>query len=655
MKALKEKRISLRSLWRRGLVILSLFALLFAACSDSTTEDSTSNNGDGGGGNVSKGKEINRIEITKLPRPQYLGQPVDLEGIEALVYYTGDPKPVQVTDKSKFSASPRIVWGYYVLLNETTGKDAFVGMDKVLITYYDGQGNSAANIWQFADNRPTATGENKSERTDWVVGIVREDTRLAHKDWVTGDGNSGLDGLYDNGLNITGVPNMTKKAYFVDDEWKDLNFSGLKLEALYQDGATKGISTDDINWRIVPDYNRDKNAEGAHPGWLYITVGALDLENINYDIFSGAFGTPANGSGTGPGSVTSGYKPIPGFDGFPDWVNTGGITKRVALDAVYTVAGFDVVLEKDIEDYFFFQPNTPKAWKDRLVDANAKLEVRYDGTNATKSLSVKELADQELIWWNSNPVEVSVIEHDFAVLQLKYPFTKANPEPHILVYYRGGLTPVPIDVYTVLQEVKAESKAGGDLEYPGTRPLKGRDNDAPYKIGGSEKDFTSKIKVTATYAAYNANAKKPSSDPYELKWMKSVGNSSGTLASLTGANAPKYDGRYYTTNFASLVGVDPETLKADGTEEDLKEYPPATENYYKGVKDGQTKAVVITYTVVAQDVFDNLKVGNYLSYYDHNDKLPLPQTDKKDVTTGAGIGAKTPQSKKFSLPVTWKK
>jgi len=38
MKALKEKRVSLRSLFRRSLIILSLFALVFAACSDSESE-----------------------------------------------------------------------------------------------------------------------------------------------------------------------------------------------------------------------------------------------------------------------------------------------------------------------------------------------------------------------------------------------------------------------------------------------------------------------------------------------------------------------------------------------------------------------------------------------------------------------------------------
>ena len=39
MKALKGKRNSLRSLWRMGLVILSVFTLMLAACGDSSTAD----------------------------------------------------------------------------------------------------------------------------------------------------------------------------------------------------------------------------------------------------------------------------------------------------------------------------------------------------------------------------------------------------------------------------------------------------------------------------------------------------------------------------------------------------------------------------------------------------------------------------------------
>jgi hypothetical protein len=46
MKALKEKRVSLRSFLRRGLVILSLFALVFASCGDSGGGDDGGNGGE---------------------------------------------------------------------------------------------------------------------------------------------------------------------------------------------------------------------------------------------------------------------------------------------------------------------------------------------------------------------------------------------------------------------------------------------------------------------------------------------------------------------------------------------------------------------------------------------------------------------------------
>jgi len=668
MKALKEKRISLRSLWRRGLVILSLFAFLLAACSDSTTDDNPSDvDNPGSSSNVSKAK-INRIEITNLPARQYLGQPVDLKGIEAWVYYSDGTVKGPITDDTKFASSPRIVYGTYTPYSAVAGEDTFKGMDRVLITYYDGLGNSGANIWQFAEGRPLGPSEtlaDKEKRTDIIVGIAREDTKAAHPDWVTDaqDPNA-LKGVYDDGLNITGVPSMVKKAYYVDDERNDLNFANLKLEAFYMDGATKELSFNDVNWMIIPDYNRAKNAEGAHPGWLYITVGALEESNLNYNAddykpgtgTGSGFGAPGS-DGTGPGGAPSRYKPIVGTGDFTNF-NDGGITKRVPLDAVYTVSKISVVLEKDMDDYFFFQKNTAEEWVKRLVKANAKLEIEYDGTSKGKSLSIDDLSKNTRIWWNNNPTQPTKIENDFTVLPLKYPFTKANPEPHILVYYRGGLTPVPIDVYTVLQEVKAESKAGGDLlEYPGTRPLGGRNNDGTYQIGGSEQGFDSKIKVTATYQAYNANAKKPSSDPLPLKWLPTTGNSTPTASAGTPATlTPKLDGAYYMTNYYGLVGVDPGTLKPDGTDKDPEKYGPAggETTYYKGVKDGQTKAVVITHTVSLDDVYAKLKGEGNLSYYDHNDKLPLPQ-QVTNVATAAGIGAKGSQSKKYSLPVTWKK
>jgi len=108
MKALKEKRISLRSLWRRGLVILSLFALILAVgCSDS---DESGTDGGGGGGTVTNsGKTI--VGYTIIDRPacenetQYEGWPIKLDGIKVKVLYD-DRTWEDITDTSRLYVSP---------------------------------------------------------------------------------------------------------------------------------------------------------------------------------------------------------------------------------------------------------------------------------------------------------------------------------------------------------------------------------------------------------------------------------------------------------------------------------------------------------------------------------------------------------------------
>ena len=86
MKALQEKRISLRSLWRRSLVILSLIALAFASCGDSDSGDPST--------------PVIPIEPTRLivgmelidPPAEfnvavYEGMPVNLAGIRVIARY----------------------------------------------------------------------------------------------------------------------------------------------------------------------------------------------------------------------------------------------------------------------------------------------------------------------------------------------------------------------------------------------------------------------------------------------------------------------------------------------------------------------------------------------------------------------------------------
>ena len=584
MKALKEKRISLRSLWRRGLVILSLFALLFAACSDSTTDDTTTDGGSGSGSGANKGKIVNRIDITALPARQYLGQPVDLTGIEATITFSDGTSKTE-SDVSKFAASPRIVYGTY---NPGTG--AFKGMDTVLITYHDEGGMSGANIKTLTD----------------VIGIARDDTKNVTPDWVTQPNfGSGYEGLYDQGLQLTGVPKMTKKKYFVDDGRDDINWGNLTLEAYYEDGAWKSLNFDDVQWMILPDYNRPI-ADGSYEGWIYITVGALDLGNLNYDV-----------DGTGFVGAPAGYKPITG-SGNPATVYDGGITIRVPLDVVYPVNEIKVVPKGTVPDFFFWDSNSPTAWETRLITGECDLEITYYGTEVTHTYSIKKLSDQKKIWLNPNPDQPSLIQYDFAVLPVEYPFTaKGNADPHILVYYRGGLVKFPVDVYTNLQDIKADNKKspGQPVNWSGDPPVGGQDNDKPYKYGGTEQGFADELDVSATYAAYNANATKQSTT-LPLKWKASPV-----------ASGENY-GAWYTTNYATIVGVG---------------------SGYNGVKDGQTKAITITHTVNGVEV-DAL--GPFTAY-NHNKDLHGTALGAQTSVTSTG-NTKT-QSKKTSVQVTWQK
>jgi hypothetical protein len=105
MKALKEKRVSLRSLLRRGLVILSLFALVFASCSDSDSGGDTPTEG------TNPPEVITRTirSITILQQPQYesfQGLPPNLEGLIAEVLWSDSTVPEVVYDHTKFTTVP---------------------------------------------------------------------------------------------------------------------------------------------------------------------------------------------------------------------------------------------------------------------------------------------------------------------------------------------------------------------------------------------------------------------------------------------------------------------------------------------------------------------------------------------------------------------
>ena len=103
MKALKEKRINLRSLWRRSLVVLSLLALSFALAACGSSDD-----GDGGdaGGAVTPSRVPSSAILLDFPFQRDLwldgqggvmglleGMPVNLEGTAIQLTYTDGLEP----------------------------------------------------------------------------------------------------------------------------------------------------------------------------------------------------------------------------------------------------------------------------------------------------------------------------------------------------------------------------------------------------------------------------------------------------------------------------------------------------------------------------------------------------------------------------------
>ena len=117
MKALKEKRISLRSLWRMGLVILSVFALAFTACGGSSNDDTF-----GGGGQIAGGLPVS-MRIVQDPTAfggiVYEGLPVDLSGI-VVELTMSDGSRQTIRDSRRFSVSPSIY--EYGRWNDLTGE-----------------------------------------------------------------------------------------------------------------------------------------------------------------------------------------------------------------------------------------------------------------------------------------------------------------------------------------------------------------------------------------------------------------------------------------------------------------------------------------------------------------------------------------------------
>jgi hypothetical protein len=328
-----------------------------------------------------------------------------------------------------------------------------------------------------------------------VVGIIRDVTMLGTI-FEIGDvilpWDASPTGSYVQGLQLTGAPGMKQKTAYADDPFAPgfFDFTGLTMEANYYDGATLPISFADIDYRIIPDYDR-KNADGSYKGWVFITVGRnygnwIGLNAAGQDVKTNCF-NPATGTSDPVGT---------------GW-NDQGITVPAALDVVYTVKEIAFTEDPGLPNFFYWQANTYNAWATRLV--NKSLKVTYEGGAAPKTFGVAELMSARKMWCNPNPPagQAPGPDYDFDIIPVATPFTKATGmNPRIQLYYRGAFLDVPVDVYTQLVSASAVGKDGDLFHTHSDNP---RDNDI--ELGGQLGALAAKMAVTATYQAYNDSSK----------------------------------------------------------------------------------------------------------------------------------------------------
>jgi len=217
MKALKEKRISLRSLWRRGLVILSLFALVFASCNN-TDEPGSSSSGSGG-------RVPLEIRVKTHPKnASYEGMPVDTTGIQIEARYSDAPYDWKdVTDISNYAVAPKYT--------QKNPNDAAGGAMNNFYRVYTVVNGTTLSAPINVTVRNLLRSNSKSQGTPDGVGTPNYGTQTNNDPQNDNQNRDGND-TWAQGLQIYAPPGYTDK-YYVDD-FPD--FTGIHLQGHYSDG-----------------------------------------------------------------------------------------------------------------------------------------------------------------------------------------------------------------------------------------------------------------------------------------------------------------------------------------------------------------------------------------------------------------------------------
>jgi hypothetical protein len=481
MKALKEKRINLQSLWRRSLVILSVLALAFAACGDSSSS------------NKDVVVPVRIVYSGNGTAINYQGYAPDLAGFTFAVEYS-DGSTRTFTDTRQFVVTPRFITGTY------SATDNLVFVPDVNFTVSYGQAQTivplpAANIRALVRTPLAGTPE-----FDSAYNPTNQNFLLA------------------SGLQIHGAPQM-QRTYYVDDR---PNFNRLRAEALYwvdrernitevkefnlvdkaRIGAVQGI--------IHPLYNASpRTATGT--GILYITFARHPRFDPNEGVYAQSGGNTIGVDRDVTGTAGT------DFDYILSVLRAdAGVTVALPLDEVWHVHEFAFENTPAVDAIFYWQANwqtdrwrmATNPWLSRI--AGATFRVTYsNGRSYVRSLDF--LLNAPEVWWNRNdagsvavpqpaPVQLSTSRAFWIVPP---PFPQGNngvrtvggtdvaefpngTGPQVLsLYYRGYTIPLPVKIWNRLDRIEAVPIEPGAINI--NMAVGGQDNDN-ITLGGAAND-----------------------------------------------------------------------------------------------------------------------------------------------------------------------
>ena len=511
MKALKEKRIRLRSLWGRSLVILSLLALVFAACGDSDSGSNTGSNLD---------PLISVTYTGTLTNHSYMGIKPDLTGLVITSTFASGRQHVHSgLTPASYVTDPPVVCGYYNYgSNLGPGGVSTPGATKT-----DWLPETTYRV--FLNCGECGHDINVTLPFDRVYGIVRDNLVIGRDDWLLGTKDQHITFSTASGLQIT--DHGMRQEYYVDE---NPDFKGLVAQALYEDGTwqtiplDKHVNTKHPNQAILrPLYNNPTDpAKSSGGGWLYVTVGrhpkydASVAPNLQTEVADYILNTSNNWIHNP--NLTA---PAGGYTWAGHLVDSG-LTVVMPLKTIHHVTSFNWANAAPVlGDFFYWQEDDVGSW---LARTGPDFEFRVSYTDGKSFVyTTKQLWEMTEVWYNENlgsgpprlqpiggvvdtreglPFWISsVIENEaWRSRSLSANVHYFNDRtPQITYYYRGYQLPVDVPVLTRFMNITLVPDAVAvDM-------TKAQDNDN-INENTQPNDWTfarDKIAVNVQYSAYS--------------------------------------------------------------------------------------------------------------------------------------------------------